>query len=88
VTHRKVTGDKAHHGTDLLLAVEGVEKSSADLLGGDGHVIEPLAAFAGQRGWGHIQISGEKERHCAVKETADGFRRVGRSAADARLSDW
>src|SRR5271165_4757803 len=54
VAQRKVTGDKARCGTDLLLAVEGVEKSSADLLGRDGQVIEPLAAFAGQRGWGHI----------------------------------
>src|SRR3984893_13480916 len=83
MTQRKVTGDKARRGTDLLLAVEDVDKSSMDLLGRDGQVIEPLAAFAGQRGWGHIQVSGEIERHCAVEETAYGFRRVGRSAADA-----
>jgi hypothetical protein len=78
-----VTGDKARCGADLLLAVEGVENSSVDLLSRNGQVIEPLAAFAGQRGWRHIQVSGEIERHCAVEKTAYGFRRVGRSATDA-----
>jgi hypothetical protein len=33
VAQRKVTGDKARRSTDLLLAVKGVEQSSADLLG-------------------------------------------------------
>src|SRR6202035_5745627 len=76
-------------GTDLLLAVEGVEKSSAHLLGRDGQVIEPLAAFAGQRGWGHIQVSGEVKRHCPVEEAAYSFSGVRRSPADAleRLVD-
>jgi hypothetical protein len=36
VTQRKVTGDKARRSTDLLLAVEGIEQSSADLLDRDG----------------------------------------------------
>src|ERR1700730_13624626 len=83
MTQRKVTGDKARRGADLLLAVEGVEKSSADLLGLGRQVIEPLAPFAGQRGWRHIQVSGQIKRHCPVEETAYGFRRVGRAAADA-----
>jgi hypothetical protein len=48
VTQRKVTGDKARRGTDLLLAVKGVEQSSADLLTLGWRVIEPLATFAGQ----------------------------------------
>ena len=89
MTQRKVTGDKARRSTDLLLAVKGVEKSSADLLGRGWQVIEPLAVFAGQRGWRHIQVSGEIERHRPVEETAYGFRRVGRPAADAleRLVD-
>ena len=47
-----MTCDEARRGTDLLLAVEGVEKSSADLLGRDGQVIEPLAAFAGNEAGG------------------------------------
>ena len=62
-----MTGDKARRSTDLLLAVKGVEQSSADLLGRDRQVIKPLAAVAGQRCWRYIQISGEIERHCAVE---------------------
>src|ERR1700730_5420080 len=77
MTQRKVTGDKARRGTDLLLAVEGVEKSSAHLLGRDGQVIEPLAAFAGQRGWGHIQVSGEIQGHSAVQEGTYSFYGLG-----------
>ena len=33
VTQGKMAGDKARRSIDLLLAVEGVEQSSADLLG-------------------------------------------------------
>ena len=40
---------KASRSTDLLLAVEGVEQSSADLLGRDRQIIEPVAALARQR---------------------------------------
>src|ERR1700746_15148 len=87
MTQRKVTGNKARRGTDLLLAVKGVEKSSVDLLGLGRQVIESLAAW--QRGWRHIQVSGEIERHCFVEQAAHSFSRVGRSAADAleRLLD-
>jgi hypothetical protein len=41
-----VTGDRARRGTDLLLAVKGVEKSSTDLLGRDRQVIKPVTALA------------------------------------------
>jgi hypothetical protein len=67
VPQHKVTGDKACRSTDLLLAVKGVEQSSADLLGLGRQVIEPLAAFAGQQGWWHIRVSGEIDRHSAVE---------------------
>ena len=77
-----MTGDKACRCTDLLLAVKGVEQSSADLLGRDRQVIERLAAFAGQRCWRYIQISGEIERHCAVEEAARGFDGLGCPATD------
>jgi hypothetical protein len=52
-------------------------------------VVEPVTAFTGQRGWRHIQVSGEIERHCPVEEAAHGFNGVGRSATDAleRLVD-
>src|SRR6266404_3947897 len=46
VTQDKVTSDSARRSTDLLLAVEGVEQSSADLLGRDGQFIKPVAALA------------------------------------------
>jgi hypothetical protein len=56
VPQHNVTGDKACRSIDLLLAVKGVEQSSADLLGLGRQVIEPLAAFAGQQGWWHIRV--------------------------------
>ena len=46
MTQNEVTGDKARRSTDLLLAVEGVEQSSPDLLGRNGQVIEPVTALA------------------------------------------
>ena len=46
VTQDKVTGDQARRSTDLLLAVEGVEKSIADLIGREGQVIKPVTAIA------------------------------------------
>ena len=54
VTEGEMAGDKASRSTDLLLAVKGVEQSSADLLGRDRQIIEALAALAGQRRWRHI----------------------------------
>src|SRR6266446_1845546 len=45
VTQEKVTGDKARRRINLLLAVEGVEQSSADLLGRNGQVIKTVAAL-------------------------------------------
>ena len=54
VTQDEMTGNKASRSTDLLLAVEGVEQSSADLLGRDRQVIEPVAALAGQRRRRHV----------------------------------
>jgi hypothetical protein len=55
VTQSKVTGDKARRGTDLLLAVEGVEKSSAHLLGRDGQVIEPSLLSPGNEAGGRFR---------------------------------
>src|SRR5205814_7798729 len=49
VTEDEMAGNKSSRSTDLLLAVKGVEQSSADLLGRDGQVIESLAALARQR---------------------------------------
>ena len=46
VTQDKVTGDQARRSTDLLLAVEGVEQSIADLIGREGQVIKPVTALA------------------------------------------
>ena len=82
MAQRNVTGDKARRRTDLLLAVKGVEQSSADLRGHDRQVIEPLAAVAGQCCWRYIQISGEIERHRAVEEAVRGLDGLGRPAAD------
>ena len=42
-----MAGNKASRSTDLLLAV--VEQSSADLLGRDRQIIEPIAALTRQR---------------------------------------
>ena len=67
MAQRQVTGNKARRSTDLLLAVRGVEQSSADLFGRDRQIIKTLAAVARQRCWRYIQISGEIERHCAVE---------------------
>src|ERR1700722_16790521 len=47
VAQRKVTGDKARGGTDLLLAVKRVEQSSTDLLGCDRQIIETISSLAG-----------------------------------------
>ena len=44
-----MAGNKACRTADLLLPVEGVEQSSADLLSRDRQIIEALAALAGQR---------------------------------------
>src|SRR5215472_2094258 len=82
MAQRKVTGDKARRCADLLLAVKGVEQSSADLLGRDRQVIKPLAAVARQHCWRYIQISGEIKRHCAVEEATRGFDGLGYPAAD------
>ena len=54
MTEDEMASNKASRSADLLLPVEGVEQSSADLLGRDGQVIDSLAALAGQRCWGHV----------------------------------
>src|ERR1700724_707829 len=71
-----MAGDQARRSIDLVLAVEGVEQSSADLLGCDRQVIEPVAALARQRCWRHIQVTGKIKRHCAVEQAAHGLDRI------------
>jgi hypothetical protein len=46
VTEDEMAGNKASRRRDLLLTVESVKQSSADLLGRDGQVIEPVAGLA------------------------------------------
>ena len=46
VTEDKVAGNQARRGVDLLLAVEGIEQSSPDLLDCNGQIIEAVVAFA------------------------------------------
>ena len=85
VSQRKMTGDKARRSIDLLLAVEGVEQSGADLLDCDGQVVEPVAALAWQRGRRHVEVAREIERHGPVEQGAHGLDRLvcgGRLAID------
>src|SRR5436305_15236688 len=77
-----MAGSKARRSTDLLLAVKGVEQSSADLLGRNRQIIQPIAALTRQRRRRYIQVSGKIERHCPVEEAANGFNSVGRLAAN------
>jgi hypothetical protein len=87
-----VASNQACRGSDLLLAVEGIEQSTPDLLRCNGQVVEPIVALTWQRGWWDIQVPGEIERHGTVEKAAYGFDRLtgaGRPAADAlqRLVD-
>jgi hypothetical protein len=54
VTEDEMAGHKASRSTNLLLAVEGVQQSSSDLLGRDRQIIEPIAALTRQRRRGDI----------------------------------
>ena len=92
VTQDKMAGDEPRRSIDLVLTIEGIEQCSADLLGRDRKVIEPVAALARQRRWRHIQITGEMERHCPVEQATHGFDGVTgiqiRRSAAIRLSAW
>ena len=80
-----MAGDKAGRHIDLVLPVEGIEQSSANLPGRGGQFVEPVIALARQWCRRHIQIASEIERHGAVEEAAHGFYRAtsfGRPAAD------
>ena len=54
VTQDEMASDKAGCRVDLLLAIKGIEQSSADFLGGNRQIVEPIIAFARQRGRRHV----------------------------------
>src|SRR5262249_61953951 len=64
--------------TACLLPTERVEQSTADRLGGKGQLIEPVIAFAWQRGRRYVEVTREIKRHPAVQQGAR--RRYGLAA--------
>jgi len=67
VTQDEMESNKACGHIDLLLAIEGIEQSSADLLDRNRQIVEPVTTLARQRSGRHIQVTREIKCHCAVQ---------------------
>ena len=62
--------DQSAGRVDLLLAIERLQQSRADVLDAVGKIIQPIAVLAGQPRWRHVEIAGEVDRHRPVKHPA------------------
>jgi hypothetical protein len=66
----EMTRDQPTGRVDLPLAVECLQQSLAESRDVVGKVVEPIAIFARQPRWRHVEISGEVDRHRPVKHPA------------------